>query len=56
MARWILPDLRDRKRIKELEDALAAYVETDETPDDDPGDFGKIKRNAQQLLQKGGPR
>lgn len=56
MARWNLPDLRDRKRIKELEDALAAYVETDETPEDDPGPFGQIKRNAQQLLQKGGPR
>jgi len=56
MVKWTIPDNRCQKRVKELEDALAAYVETDETPDDDPGDFGQIKRTAQQLLQKGGPR
>ena len=56
MEKWQIPDFRMKKRVHELEEALAAYVETDETPEDDPGPFGQIKRNAQQLLQKGGPR
>jgi hypothetical protein len=56
MAKWKIPDFRDQKRIKELEEALAAYVESDETPEDDPGVFGDIKRAAIALLQKGGPR
>lgn len=56
MPKWSIPDNKDKKRIAELEEALATYVETDETPDDDPGVFGEIKRKAQALLQKGGPR
>lgn len=56
MAKWSIPDNRDQKRIKELEEALLAYVETDETPDDEPSEFGEIKRRAKALLQKGRPR
>lgn len=56
MAKWQIPDNRDKKRIEELEQALAAYVETDETPDDDPTEFGDIKRAAQAALRKAGPR
>ena len=56
MAKWAIPDNRDQKRIRQLEEALAAYVETDETPEDDPGVFGEIKRKAIALLQKERPR
>ena len=56
MAKWAIPDNRNQKRIKDLEEALAAYVETDETPDDDPSEFGDIKRAAKALLEKGSPR
>lgn len=56
MAKWVIPDHRSRKRIEQLEEALLAYVETDETPDDDPSEFGDIKRAAKALLQKGRPR
>jgi hypothetical protein len=56
MAKWKIPDFRCQKRVKELEEALEAYLETDETPEDEPGVFGDIKRTAIALLQKGGPR
>lgn len=56
MAKWEIPNNRDRKRIEQLEEALLAYVETDETPEDDPGVFGDIKRAAKALLEKGRPR
>lgn len=56
MARWVLPDNRDKKRVQELEEALAAYVETDMTPDDEQSEYGEIKRTAKALLQKGRPR
>ncbi len=56
MAKWAIPDNKPKKRIRQLEEALAAYVETDETPDDDPSDYGDIKRAAKALLQKGRPR
>ncbi len=56
MAKWQIPNNRDRKRIEELEKLLAAYLDTDETPDDDPTEFGDIKRAAQAALRKAGPR
>lgn len=56
MVKWVIPDYRNQKRIKDLEEALTAYVETDETPDDDPSEFGDIKRAAKALLEKGRPR
>jgi len=56
MAKWNIPDNRDRKRIEQLEEALRAYVETDETPDDEQSEYGDIKRAAKALLQKGRPR
>ncbi len=56
MAKWVIPDNRDKKRIEQLEEALAAYLDTDETPDDDPTEFGDIKRAAKALLNRGRPR
>lgn len=55
MAKWVIPDNRDKKLIRELREVLAAYLDTDETPDDDPTEFGDIKRRAKALLEKGGP-
>lgn len=56
MPKWSIPDNRDKKRIADLEEALAAYLDTDETPDDDTTEFGDIKRKAKALLQKERPR
>jgi hypothetical protein len=56
MAKWAIPDNRNQKRIKQLEQALADYIETDDTPDDDPSVYGNIKRAAMALLEKGRPR
>lgn len=56
MAKWMIPDNRDRKLIRELREALAAYVETDETPLSEETEYGEIKRRAITVLKSGGPR
>ena len=55
MAKWVIPDNRDRKLIKELREALQDYVDTDDTPIDEDSAYGDIKRRAKALLEKGGP-
>lgn len=52
MAKWEIPDNRERKQKERLIEALKAYVETDETPIDDQSEYGQIKRDAIQALKE----
>lgn len=53
MAKWEIPDNRDKKLIRELHEALQEYFETDDTPIDEDSAYGDIKRRAKALLEKG---
>lgn len=53
MAKWEIPNNRDRKLIRERREALQEYFETDDTPIDEDSAYGDIKRRAKALLEKG---
>lgn len=56
MAKWTIPDNRNKKLIAELRKVLQDYVDTDDTPVDEDSEYGEIKRRAKALLEKGGLR